>query len=295
MLSLQRIFLAFGLTAVIFFVRTTSVRAVTLLEAVSSSPYSEEINVSVTATPYVVFSSALNSSTIISKNIQLRHYDDNLIVTTTFSLADNDSKVIFTPVEYLINSTTYYFFIGTGVKDVYGNKLANTWYAADKKKHSFTTAPSSTQELVIDESVDETVQNNTSSTNDNLKNNSVEEKSETINTSTQNIEENLENQKAQTGGGGAPISSLPYIININTEAVDLKSKSALLKMEVNNNPAQMMISLSPQLSDTVWVPYSENILWNFGKQVSGATTVYARLKNNSGEGMVFNYIFSLGK
>lgn len=255
-------------------------RASVALEAVSSSPYGQEVNVSVSATPYVIFSNILNTSTVIAKNIQLRRYDDSLIITTTLSLAEGDTKVIFTFAEYLINSTTYYFFIGAGIKDVSGNKLANTWYAADKKKHSFTTASSSTYELPV--------VNDSGEASSSLVNNILEENLEEKNKTAQN-------NVAVSGGGGAPVSLIPYFININTEVLDLKSKSALLKMEVNNNPAQMMISLSPQLSDTVWVPYSENILWNFGNEVSGTTTIYARLKNSYGEGMMFNYIFSLRK
>lgn len=108
-------------------------------EILSFSPADNATNVSVNVQPTLTFSEAIDTSTIKSGNIELRDYSTNLKVDTvlTYSAGNIVTFILSSPLEY---NKQYYFFVGTGVKDVSGNKFAaDTWYAAEKNSHEFTT------------------------------------------------------------------------------------------------------------------------------------------------------------
>lgn len=107
---------------------------------VASFPTDNSTNISISAQPYLEFSEALNPSTIIAGNVELRKYSDNTRVLAFLLKENNNKKIVFNLIENLNYETQYYFFIGTGVKDIEGNSfLANTWYANQKSNHEFTT------------------------------------------------------------------------------------------------------------------------------------------------------------
>jgi len=103
---------------------------------------------------WLKFSEALDPTTITSSNIQLRYFSDgdtwsanDAVIDIIRSKEEGNSKVVFqmgTPLEY---GTQYYFYIGTGVKDVAGNPFtANTWQQDQKDQHTFTTK----KDLIVD-------------------------------------------------------------------------------------------------------------------------------------------------
>jgi hypothetical protein len=110
-------------------------------EVLSSYPTDNSINVPVDIQPTLTFSEALNPSTI-NGGIELRDYDTNTKVTATLSLSVGDTVVTFHPTSLLSPNKQYFFFVGTGVKDVAGNSFAaGTWYYAQRSSHEFTTTP----------------------------------------------------------------------------------------------------------------------------------------------------------
>ncbi|MFA6023593.1 MAG: Ig-like domain-containing protein, partial [Candidatus Pacearchaeota archaeon] len=128
-------------------------------EVLSANPADGATSVSVNFTPTLTFSEALNPTTVIdTDNIELRAYTvaafDATPVPATLSLSAGDTVVTITPNSPLENNKQYYFFIGTGVKDVAGNKFAiNTWYHGQRANHEFTTeAVPLTAEIQISES-----------------------------------------------------------------------------------------------------------------------------------------------
>lgn len=109
---------------------------------ISSDPVDSSINVSVGIKPKITFSEALNPTSVTSgSNIELRDYASaTTSVLATLVLSEGDTVVTFNTTSNLDYSKQYYFFIGTGVKDVAGNSFAgNTWYHANRADHEFTT------------------------------------------------------------------------------------------------------------------------------------------------------------
>ncbi len=107
---------------------------------VESFPTDNSKNISTSTKPYLIFSEALNPSTITADNIELRKYTDSARIPATLSKQNDNKKVVFNLTKNLNYETQYYFFVGAGIKDIADNKfLANTWYAAQKDAHEFTT------------------------------------------------------------------------------------------------------------------------------------------------------------
>jgi len=138
---------------------TTEAAETTAPTVVSWAPSDDSAGMSISPQIWIKFSEALDTSTVASGNIELRKYSDSSEVAVTYSIQDGDTKVVFNPTANLAYGTQYYFFIGTGLKDVVGNSFAaNTWYAAQKAQHEFTTLT----DLIIDDYVLE--QSNATST-----------------------------------------------------------------------------------------------------------------------------------
>ena|GEM_PF-5320707 len=101
----------------------------------SQFPAENATGVSLEVQPYVVFSNALNSSTVNSTNIQLLKGTTKIAATTT--LCGNNTVVII-PKSRLDWSTTYHIVVNTSLKDSNGNQLPSVYGSATAS--SFTTA-----------------------------------------------------------------------------------------------------------------------------------------------------------
>jgi hypothetical protein len=129
------------LLALMWSVRVSAEEASSTLSVVNFSPSDGESGVSIGVKPTITFSAPLNPSTLSTTNIELREYQNaEAGVDTTLTLSGSDTTVIFTPVAPLKYNQQYYFFVGTGLKDVGGNWLpAQTWYHGQRANHEFTT------------------------------------------------------------------------------------------------------------------------------------------------------------
>jgi hypothetical protein len=108
-------------------------------------PTDSSTDIPVDVQPTLTFSKAIDSSTIKSSNIQLREYSslaaDSNVVPTTITLGEDGITVKLILSTLLQYNKQYYFFIGTGVKDIAGNSFAkDTWYHAQKNDHEFITS-----------------------------------------------------------------------------------------------------------------------------------------------------------
>ncbi|MCK5320312.1 Ig-like domain-containing protein [Candidatus Parcubacteria bacterium] len=98
-------------------------------------------NVAVTVNPYIDFSEAMNEETLVSGKIELREYDNDFVssVYNITTNSDGTTRLTFIPNSTLDYEEQYYFFIGTGVEDLSGNKFASdSWYFGQKADHEFT-------------------------------------------------------------------------------------------------------------------------------------------------------------
>ena len=117
---------------------------VTSPEILSSYPVDNSVGVSVNAQPTLTFSEALDPATINGENIELREYatlsSDAKKVPAALTYSTTGNIVTFilsSPLQY---NKQYYFWVGTGVKDVSGNSFAaGTWYHDQRANHEFTT------------------------------------------------------------------------------------------------------------------------------------------------------------
>jgi len=115
---------------------------VTPPEIISSYPVDNSVDVPVDVQPTLTFSETLDSTTVKSPNIELRDYDTNTKVSATLSLSAGNTVVTFIPSLPLEHNKHYFFFVGTGIKDIAGNSFAaGTWYYAQRSSHEFTTTP----------------------------------------------------------------------------------------------------------------------------------------------------------
>lgn len=106
---------------------------------VSHDPTDDSTNVSVSVTPFLIFSEPLKSSTVNSTNIQLKKYNDDSVVPATVSLVEGGTQVNVDPMSPLQNDTQYYFAVSTGVQDEVGNALVEALDEDTKSDHEFTT------------------------------------------------------------------------------------------------------------------------------------------------------------
>lgn len=326
---------AFAVVSACFFgMSSASAAGTSTIQAVASLPTNKSVNVAVTTTPYISFSEPLDVATVVSNNIQLRLFVDSSVVTTSLILDSNTIRVWLTPESPLAFATKYYFFLGRGVKDVGGNQLTDTWYAADKTKHQFTTqawfevdmatssyegdATTTTSDMNGSQSdststaptdvtldVAETL---ATSTVDSVT--STDQTSETAST-TADVVTNISASTIQTlasdptipatapapttlvsggGGGGGGVSSdtsgsfqspaLPDVA-IVAGAVDPSNNLVMFKLDATHKPLQMQLTMANTFDDAPWVPFSAKLLWNFGTEANGTTTVYAKFRTTS--------------
>jgi len=109
---------------------------------ISSYPEDSSTDVPINLEPTIIFSEALDQSTITSSNIQLRVYAEKASDSTKISAAltyTENNTVSFLLDSELDYNKQYYFFVGSGVKDLVGNSLVDTWYHIDRENHKFTT------------------------------------------------------------------------------------------------------------------------------------------------------------
>ena len=109
---------------------TTSAPDLTPPTITSSDPANSATGVAITKVVNVVFSKALNATTVNSTTFTLKQGSTTVAGNVTYS----GSTASFTPSASLANSTTYTGTITTGVKDVAGNALASNY------TFSFTTS-----------------------------------------------------------------------------------------------------------------------------------------------------------
>lgn len=110
---------------------------------ISSDPIDSSTNVSIGVQPKLTFSEPLDPATVTGNNIELREYatlatDAKKVPTAiTYSAENIVTFILSSALEY---NKQYYFFVGTGVTDIAGNKfVASTWYHAQRADHEFTT------------------------------------------------------------------------------------------------------------------------------------------------------------
>ncbi|MFA6270225.1 MAG: Ig-like domain-containing protein [Candidatus Paceibacterota bacterium] len=106
-------------------------------------PADNATNVSVDVQPTLTFSEAIDTSTMNGENIELREYAtlssdaEKVPAALTYSIGNKVTFILSSPLEH---NKQYYFFVGTGVKDIAGNSFAaDTWYHAQRANHEFTT------------------------------------------------------------------------------------------------------------------------------------------------------------
>ena len=106
-------------------------------------PADNATNVSVNVQPTLTFSEAIDTSTMNGVNIELREYATLSADATkvpallTYSAGNKVTFVLSSPLKY---NKQYYFWVGTGVKDIAGNSFAaDTWYHDQRANHEFTT------------------------------------------------------------------------------------------------------------------------------------------------------------
>ncbi len=127
----------------------------------SHNPADDSTDVSVSVTPFLVFSEPLKSSTVNSTNIQLKKYSDDSVVPATVSLVEGGTRVNIDPTNPLENNTQYYFAVSTGVQDEVGNALVEALDEDTKSDHEFTTV--AVVPIVVDEVI---AQNSTAAATD---------------------------------------------------------------------------------------------------------------------------------
>ena len=102
----------------------------------SNSPANGATNVAITVAPTVIFSEAMDSTTVNGTNIKLRNTATSAVIPGTVTYNSGTSTATFTPTGSLATSTGYSLRVMTGVKDLAGNALAAVFNS------SFTTVAS---------------------------------------------------------------------------------------------------------------------------------------------------------
>ncbi|MBI3630775.1 MAG: Ig-like domain-containing protein, partial [Candidatus Sungbacteria bacterium] len=109
----------------------------------SHTPVNNAAGVLLSVHPTLMFSEALNATTINSTNIQLRKASDDSAIPATVSIAEGVRQVIITPTDLLDFGTDYYFAVSAHVTDMAGNP-ALVLDSATKNDHKFTTVTDTT-------------------------------------------------------------------------------------------------------------------------------------------------------
>ncbi len=147
-----------GVTAVVYTVNVNAVLDTTPPTISLFYPADNATNVSVNVQPTLTFSEAIDTSTMNGENIELREYatlsaDAKKVPTAlTYSVGNKVTFILSSPLKY---NKQYYFFVGTGVKDIAGNSFAaETWYHAQRASHEFTTEAVLLSSIAITHSAD---------------------------------------------------------------------------------------------------------------------------------------------
>jgi hypothetical protein len=109
---------------------TVAISAPTVL---SQTPTNGSTDQAITIEPTITFSKDMATSTINLSHVQLRKYDDDSMVNSTFSY--NNKVATIKPTSPLLNNTQYYIWV-SGVKDLDGNSV--TAYT-NEDNQKFTT------------------------------------------------------------------------------------------------------------------------------------------------------------
>jgi len=106
-------------------------------------PADNSTDVVISVNPYIDFSEAIDGTTLISGNVELRNATSSAVIASTYNIStngDGTTRLTFIPNSALAYSTQYYFFVDADVEDTASNTFAgNTWEAAQKSSHEFTT------------------------------------------------------------------------------------------------------------------------------------------------------------
>ena len=105
--------------------------------------------VAITTAPYIDFSEALRTSSITTSTVKLLKSSDDSLVTASVSIANGGTRVIVTPASSLANSTGYYLYATTGVKDEAGNAMSSAYGASSTSAFTTVSATSDTTAPVI--------------------------------------------------------------------------------------------------------------------------------------------------
>ncbi len=100
--------------------------ASSILSVQNVTPLNGAANVVVTTPVTVTFNKPILSSTVTGSNIKLVTANGNPVITTITMLAGNRS-VVLTPSSNLQSETDYKVKVSGGIKDIYGNALANAF------------------------------------------------------------------------------------------------------------------------------------------------------------------------
>jgi hypothetical protein len=95
-------------------------------------------NVSVSATPYVVFNRAMNSATITPTTVKLYKVEGGQVSVDDISLTGGGKRANIFTTELLEYETEYYIVVTTDVKDLFNNSLVEQYGGIETS--NFTTA-----------------------------------------------------------------------------------------------------------------------------------------------------------
>jgi hypothetical protein len=116
---------------------------VPVLPTVSSqTPTVGATSVPVSVQPTVTFSEAVDATTLTSANVQLFASGTTTPISATVVAANGATQAVLEPLTPLMNGTTYYIQVNTGVADASGNHLAATYGSAAASQ--FTTSADNT-------------------------------------------------------------------------------------------------------------------------------------------------------
>ena len=110
--------------------------------SVSQWPVDGTTGVDLNAHPYIQFSKLMNENTLVAGNVEIRLHDAQTTAVSSaivISTVNNATRVTFIPNSSLTPNVKYFFYIGSGVKDLAVYSLNATWTTANKESHEFTT------------------------------------------------------------------------------------------------------------------------------------------------------------
>ncbi|MFH1232974.1 MAG: MBG domain-containing protein [Patescibacteria group bacterium] len=110
--------------------------------SVSQWPVDGTTGVDLNAHPYIQFSKLMNENTLVAGNVEIRLHDAQTTAVSSaivISTVNNATRVTFIPNSSLTPNVKYFFYIGSGVKDLADYSLNETWTTENKARHEFTT------------------------------------------------------------------------------------------------------------------------------------------------------------